>query len=36
VVDRKGIVRYVELVKEVANEPNYDAALDAVSKCLGD
>jgi thioredoxin-dependent peroxiredoxin len=36
VVDRKGIVRYVELVKEVANEPNYDAALAAVSKCLGD
>jgi len=35
VVDRKGIVRYVELVKEVTSEPNYDAALDAVNQCLG-
>jgi thiol peroxidase len=30
VVDRHGIVRYVELVKEIANEPNYDAVLKAV------
>ena len=34
VVDRKGTIRYMELVKEVTNEPNYDAALDAVSRCL--
>jgi thioredoxin-dependent peroxiredoxin len=36
VVDRKGTVRYIELVKEVTNEPNYDAALNAVNKCLAD
>lgn len=29
VVDKKGIVQYVELVSEVANEPNYGAALNA-------
>jgi thiol peroxidase len=34
VVDRQGTVRYVELVKEVATEPNYDAALQAVKKLL--
>ena len=27
VVDENGIVKYVEQVQEVANEPNYDAAL---------
>jgi thiol peroxidase len=32
VVDRAGSVRYVELVKEVAHEPNYEAALAAVKK----
>ncbi|MBN2130575.1 MAG: thiol peroxidase [Sedimentisphaerales bacterium] len=34
VIDRDGIVRYVELVKEVASEPNYEAALDAARKLL--
>jgi len=34
VVDRKGAVRYVEMVKEVATEPNYDAALQAVKKLV--
>jgi thioredoxin-dependent peroxiredoxin len=34
VVDRQGTVRYVELVKEVATEPNYDAALQAVKKLV--
>ncbi|HVO83385.1 MAG TPA: thiol peroxidase [Syntrophobacteria bacterium] len=34
VVDRKGAVRYVELVKEVTTEPNYDAALEAVKKLV--
>src|SRR4030042_1859618 len=28
VVDKQGIIRYVEVVKEVASEPNYDAALN--------
>mgnify|MGYP001046026488 CR=1 FL=1 len=30
VVDRKGVVRHVEYVKEIGTEPNYDAALAAV------
>ena len=30
VVDRDGVVRYVELVKEIASEPDYDKALEAV------
>lgn len=34
VVDRQGTVRYVELVKEVATEPNYEAALQAVRKLV--
>lgn len=29
VLDRKGEVRYVELVKEITHEPDYDAALKA-------
>ncbi|NSW85978.1 MAG: thiol peroxidase [Syntrophobacteraceae bacterium] len=35
VVDRGGTVRYVELVKEITHEPDYDAALKAVAECLG-
>jgi thiol peroxidase len=34
VVDKQGVVRYVELVKEIASEPNYEAALDAARKLL--
>ncbi len=34
VVDKQGVVRYVELVKEVTSEPNYAAALDAAKKLL--
>ena len=30
VIDAEGIVRYQEIVPEVAEEPNYDAALDFV------
>jgi thiol peroxidase len=30
VVDREGVVRYVELVPELGQEPNYEAALAAV------
>ena len=29
VVDRTGIIRYVELVKEITHEPDYDSALKA-------
>jgi len=32
VVDREGIVRHVEVVKEIANEPDFDAALETVTK----
>ncbi|HPY52287.1 MAG TPA: redoxin family protein, partial [Sedimentisphaerales bacterium] len=34
VVDKQGIVRYTELVKEVASEPDYEAALAAARKLL--
>jgi len=34
VVDREGIVQYIQLVKEVADEPDYDAILDAVGKLV--
>jgi thiol peroxidase len=34
VVDRDGIVRYVQIVKELANEPDYDAVISAVKKIL--
>ncbi len=34
VVDREGVVRYVEIVKEIAEEPNYEAVLDATKKLL--
>lgn len=32
VTDKQGVVRYVELVKEVSNEPNYEAALNTAKK----
>jgi thioredoxin-dependent peroxiredoxin len=34
VLDRDGKVRYVERVKEVADEPDYDAAIAAVKKLV--
>ncbi len=34
VVDRDGVVRYVQLVEEVTNEPDYKSALDAVNKLV--
>lgn len=36
VIDRQGIVRYMELVKETSSEPDYEAALRAVDKCLSE
>ncbi len=33
-VDREGVVRYVELVKEVAHEPDYEAVLAAVKELV--
>jgi thiol peroxidase len=32
ILDREGIVRYVQLVKEVGQEPDYDDALRALAK----
>jgi len=34
VVDKEGVVRYTELVKEVTTEPDYDAALAAAKALL--
>jgi len=30
VVDKKGVIRYIQVVDEITNEPDYDAALQAV------
>jgi thiol peroxidase len=34
VVDKNGVIRYQELVKEIGAEPNYDAALKAANELL--
>ena len=34
VLDKSGIVRYIDIVKEVASEPDYKSALEAVKKLL--
>ena len=34
VVDRKGLLQYIEIVKEQSQEPNYDAALKAAKKLV--
>jgi len=34
VVDKKDTIRYVELVKEVGNEPNYDAIMEVVQSLV--
>jgi thiol peroxidase len=34
VVDREGVVRHVQLVKEIASEPDYESVLKAVKACL--
>jgi thiol peroxidase len=31
-VDKKGTIRYIQLVKEIAQEPNYQEVLDALKK----
>lgn len=30
IIDGKGIIRYIQLVKEIATEPDYDAVLEAI------
>ena len=32
VVDKKGVIRYIQLVDEMTNEPDYDAALTAAKE----
>jgi thiol peroxidase len=32
VVDRQGRIRYIQLVKEIASEPDYAAVIEAVKK----
>ena len=34
IIDRKGIIAYKQIVKEVAMEPNYDEVLNAVRKMI--
>jgi thiol peroxidase len=34
VVDKKGIVRYVQIVNETSNEPDYDSAIELVKNLL--
>ena len=34
VIDRDGVVRYVQVVPEVTHEPNYEAAVSAVKEIL--
>lgn len=34
VVDQQGVIRYYQLVTEVTDEPDYDAALEAVKELL--
>jgi thiol peroxidase len=34
VVDREGVIQYIQLVKEVAEEPDYDAVLEAVKRLM--
>ena len=29
-VDQQGIIQYVQIVEEIADEPNYDATLEAI------
>ena len=36
VIDRAGVLRHAELVKEIASEPDYETILKAVAKCLED
>jgi len=31
VVDREGIIRYIQMVKEISEEPDYEAIIDAVN-----
>jgi len=32
IVDKDGTIRYIELVKEITDEPDYDKVLDTIGK----
>jgi thiol peroxidase len=32
IVDKEGVIRYIEIVDELTNEPDYEAALTAVKE----
>jgi len=34
IIDKEGVVRYVQLVKEVSKEPNYEEAITALKQLL--
>jgi thiol peroxidase len=34
VIDRQGIIRYIQLVPEIGQEPDYDSVIDAVKELL--
>ena len=34
VLDREGIIQYVQIVKEVSEEPDYEAVISAVNKLI--
>jgi len=34
VVDREGVLRYADIIKEITHEPDYDAVIEAVKACV--
>jgi thiol peroxidase len=34
ILDREHMIRYIQMVKEITNEPDYDAVLEAVQKLM--
>ena len=34
IIDRKGIIQYIQMVPEIGQEPDYDAVIEAVHKFL--
>ena len=34
VLDREGIIRYIQIVKDITNEPDYNAVIEAVKKLI--
>jgi thiol peroxidase len=34
VVDKKGVIRYIQIVPEIAQEPDYAAVLESLNKLV--